>query len=192
MDAPQAADHLDVVDKILSRTDYGSPPALQFIVWGPVGMSFCIVGQVVSMNKAEPGLFWVAGGVLALAIIVSMLDMRRMARDSGRQSVIKRLIAFTFWMAAGVMGVVTVTNEFTHVLPPFSPAVLFAAGMSIALLTLGFGLRSTVLALGGTALVASIVVAFLVPAWLGAILAAGNFAGFIVPGIVFAAAKSDG
>jgi hypothetical protein len=177
MDAPQATDHLDLVDKILSRTDYGSPPALQFIIWGPVGMSFCIVGQVVSMNKAEPGLFWLAGGVLALAIIVSMLDMRRMARDSGRQS---------------VMGVVTVTNEFTHVLPPFSPAVLFAAGMSIALLTLGFGLRSAVLALGGTALVASIVVAFLVPAWLGAILAAGNFAGFIVPGIVFAAAKSDG
>jgi hypothetical protein len=192
MDAPQAADHLDVVDKILTRTDYGSPPALQFIVWGLVGMSFCIAGQLVSMNKVGPGAFWIAGGVLALAIIVSMVDVRRFERDAARQSIIKRLIAFTFWMAAGVMTVVTVANEVTNLFPPFSPAVFYAAGMSIALLTLGFGLRSTVLAFGGLALVASIVAAFFVPAWLGAILAAGNFAGFIVPGIVFAIAKSDG
>lgn len=192
MDAPQAAEHLDIVDKILTRTDCGSPPALQFIVWGLVGMSFCIVGQLVSMNKVGPGAFWIAGGVLALAIVVSMIDVRRFERDAARQSVIKRLIAFTFWMAAGVMTVVTVANEVTNLFPPFSPAVFFAAGMSIALLTLGFGLRSTVLAFGGLALVASIVAAFFVPAWLGAILAAGNFAGFIVPGIVFAVAKSDG
>ena len=90
------------------------------------------------------------------------------------------------------MTVVTVANEVTNLFPSFSPAVFFAAGMSVALLTLGFGLRSTVLAFGGLALVASIVAAFFVPVWLGAILAAGNFAGFIVPGIVFAAARSDG
>lgn len=192
MDAPQAIEHLDVVEKILRRTDLGSPPALQFIVWGAVGIAFDLVGQLVAMGKTGPGAFWIAGAVLAIAIFVSVLDLRRMERNAGSQSIIKRLIVFCFFTAAGVMTVVTVVNEFTNTLPPFSPAVLYAAGMSIALLTLGFGLRSTTLAFGGLALITSVVIAFFIPSWLGAIIAAGNFAGFIVPGIVFAMAKSDG
>ncbi|HXM19247.1 MAG TPA: hypothetical protein VN934_10640 [Candidatus Tumulicola sp.] len=193
MDAPQAAEHLDAVDDILRRAEVaGSPPALQFIVWGAVGIAFNTVGQLVGMGKVGPSAFWLAGAVLALALVVSAWDGRRMQRTASRQSTIGRLAAFSFWVAAGVMTVLTVMNEFTNLFPPFSPGVFYAAGMSIALLALGFGLRSTVLTLGGLALVASIAVAFLVPVWLGAILAIGNFAGFILPGISFAMAKSDG
>jgi hypothetical protein len=192
MDAPQAAEHLDMVDHILQRTRSGSAPPLQFIVWGCVGMAYDIIGQLVSMGKVGPAAFWVAGAVLVIAIVLSIWDMGRMQRAAGRQSVVGRLAAFSFWMAAGVMTVATVMNEFTNLLPPFAPAIFFATGMSIALLALGFGLRSTAMIFGGCALVVALVAAFLVPGWLGAILAAGNFAGFIVPGIWFAVARDDG
>lgn len=192
MDVPQAGEHLDMVDHILRRAHSGSAPPLQFIVWGCVGMAFDIVGQLVSMGKAAPSAFWLAGGVLAIAIGVSVWDLRRMQRIAGRQSTIGRLAAFSFWTAAGVMTVATVMNEFTNLLPPFSPAIFYATGMSIALLALGFGLRSTVLTLGGLALLIALIVAFLVPGWLGAILAAGNFAGFVAPGIWFTMARDDG
>lgn len=192
MDAPQAAEHLDMVDQILSRARSGSAPPLQFIVWGCVGIAYDIVGQLVGMGKVGPGAFWIAGAVLAIAVVLSVWDLRRAQREAGRHSVIGRLAAFSFWMAAGVMTVATVMNEFTHLLAPFAPAVFYATGMSIALLALGFGLRSTALIFGGSALVAALVAAFLVPGWLGAILAAGNFAGFIVPGIWFASARDDG
>lgn len=192
MDVPQAGEHLDMVDHILRRTHPGSAPPLQFIVWGCVGMAFDIVGQLVSMGKAAPSAFWVAGSVLAIAIGVSVWDLRRMQRIAGRQSIIGRLAAFSFWTAAGVMTVATVMNEFTNLLPPFSPAIFYAAGMSIALLALGFGLRSRALTLGGLALLTALIAAFLVPSWLGAILAVGNFAGFIVPGVWFSVARADG
>ena len=192
MDAPQASEHLDAVGDILRRAERGSPPALQFIIWGTVGIAFNVVGQLVSMNTLAPSAFWVAGAVLAIAVIVSAWDMRRTMRDAGRQSTIGRLAATNFWAAAGVMTVVTIVSETTKLFPPFAPAVFFASGMSIALLTLGFGLRSTALTLGGLALVVSIVAASLVPTQLGTILAIGNFVGFIVPGISFAVAKTDG
>jgi hypothetical protein len=192
MDAPQAAEHLDMVDHILHRARSGSAPPLQFIIWGCVGITYNIVGQLVSMGKVGPGAFWVGGAVLAIAIVISAWDLRRMQRDAGRQSTIGRLAAFSFWMAAGVMTVATLMNEFTNLLPPFSPAIFYATGMSIALLSLGFGLRSTALIFGGCALMVALVAAFLVPIWLGAILAVGNFAGFIVPGIWFASARDDG
>jgi hypothetical protein len=192
MDAPQASEHLDMVDHILRRAKSGSAPPLQFIVWGCVGMAYDIVGQLVSMGKVGPAAFWFAGAVLAIAVVVSVWDLSRMQRDAGRQSTIGRIAAFSFWMAAGVMTVATVMNEFTNLMPPFSPAIFYATGMSIALLSLGFGLRSSALIYGGAALLTALVAAFLVPTWLGAILAAGNFAGFIVPGIWFATTRDDG
>ena len=192
MDAPQAAEHLDMIDHIIRRARSGSAPPLQFIVWGCVGMAYDIVGQLVSMGKVGPAAFWLAGAVLAIAIVVSVWDLRRMQRDAGRQSTIGRLAAFSFWMAACVMTVATVMNEFTTLRPPFAPAIFYATGMSIAQLTLGFGLRSMAMIFGGCALVAALVAAFLVPGWLGAILAAGNFAGFVVPGIWFASVRDDG
>src|SRR5579864_3633191 len=134
MDALQAREHLDTVDDILRRAESGSGPALQFIVWGAVGIAFDVVGQLVSMNKVAASAFWVAGAVLALAIVISIWDLRRMHALAGRQSTVGRLAALSFWTAAGVMTVLTVTNEFTNIFPPFAPAVFYAAGMSVALL----------------------------------------------------------
>jgi hypothetical protein len=192
MDALSAREHLDIVGDIVRRGRHGSPPALQFIVWGVVGIAFDLVGQLVSMHKLAPSAFWAAGAVLLLAIGISIWDAGRMLAIAGRQTTIGRLAAVSFWSAAAVMTVLTVVNEFTNIFPSFAPAIFYAAGMSVALLTLGFGLRALALTLGGLALLASIALAFFVPAWLGAILAAGNFAGFVIPGISFALAKNDG
>src|SRR5579872_3037487 len=135
MDAVRAREHLDTLDEILRQAKRGSPPALQFIVWGLVGMSFDVVGQLVSLNRIPANAFLIAFGVLALAIVVSIWDMQRMRVAAGRQTTIGRLAALSFWSAAAVMTVVTIVNEFTKVFPPFAPAVFFAAGMSVALLT---------------------------------------------------------
>ncbi|MDQ6768147.1 MAG: hypothetical protein M3Z41_10100 [Candidatus Eremiobacteraeota bacterium] len=192
MDALSAKEHLDVVDDIVRRERYGSPPALQFIVCGLVGITFDLVGQFVGMHKLAPSAFLAAGAMLLLAIGVSIWDKRRTLAIAGRQTTIGRLAAVSFWSAAGVMTVLTVVNEFTNIFPPFAPAIFYAAGMSVALLALGVGLRGLTMTLGGLALLTSIVIAFFVPAWLGAILAIGNFVGFVLPGISFALAKNDG
>jgi hypothetical protein len=192
MDAPQAAEHLDMVDHILRQDQSGSAPPIQFIVWGCVGMAFDIIGQLVSMGRVGSGAFWAAGAVLAIAIVVSTWDVRRTQHAAGRQSIVGRFAALSFWTAAGVMTVATLMNEFTHLMPEFSPAIFYATGMSIALLSLGLALRSAPMLFGGCALVATLVAAFLVPQWLGALLAVGNFAGFIVPGIWYASVRDDG
>jgi len=192
MESRQATEHLDIVSDILHRAEFGNPPAVQFIVWGIVGVAFNIAGQLVTLGKAGPQAFWVAGVVLALALVVSIWDMSRTQRAAGRLTTIGRLAAVSFWTAAAVMGTITILSEMTKLFPPFAPSVLFAAGMSTVLLTLGFGLRFRPLALGGLALLGSIVIAFLIPSWLGAIIAAGNVAGFIVPGVLFAVTKTDG
>ncbi|HEY6357238.1 MAG TPA: hypothetical protein VIX35_03280 [Vicinamibacterales bacterium] len=192
MDAPQATDHLDMVEHILRQVRSGSAPPLQFIVWGCVGIAFDIAGQLASMGKTGSSVFWAAGTVLAIAIVVSVWDLRRTQREAGRQSIVGRIAALSFWMAASVMTVATLMNEFTHLMPEFSPAIFYATGMSIALLSLGLALRSAPMLFGGCALVATLIAAFLVPAWLGAILAVGNFAGFIVPGIWYSSVRDDG
>ena len=191
MDAPQAADHLDLVNATIRRVEQsGHPPALLFIVWGIVGISFNVAGQLFSMGIVDDRAFWVAGGIVVLAIAASVWDIRRMERDAGRKTVVARLAGTTFWSVAAVMAVASLT--FTKFFPPFAPAIFFAAGFSSALLALGFGLRSLTMTLGGAALLAALVLASLVPTQLGTILAIGNFVAFVVPGILFAVRKTDG
>lgn len=192
MDATQASEHLDLVSTALRRAQSsGHTPAIQFIVWGIVGITFNVVGQLVNDGLVRPGAFWLAGCVLAGAIVVSVWDVQHSQQKTGRQSTIGRLAGTTFWAAAAVMTVASVVLTMTKLFPAFAPPFFYAAGMASALLALGFGLRMTSMALGGLALLAAIVVAALLPAQLGWILAIGNFGGFIVPGIL-ALRQTDG
>jgi hypothetical protein len=192
VDATQASEHLDLVNTSLRRAQSaGHIPAIQFIVWGIVGITFNVVGQLVNDGLLRPGAFWVAGCVLAAAIVISVWDILQHQKKTGRQSTIGSLAGPNFWAASAVMTVASVVLTMTKLFPPFAPPFFYAAGMASALLALGFGLRVTSMALGGLALLAAIVVAALVPAQLGWILAIGNFGAFIVPG-VFALRKTDG
>lgn len=119
--------------------------------------------------------------LLVLFWIIGLREKRRLAA-SGIVA-IDRQASLTFAVIAGILQLISIVNAISHAVPDTAIALLWNAG--IAIWFLGIGLQAArILAIGGVALVASMIPALLYPEWLYAWLGAGLVAGVITPGVV--------
>ena len=187
MDAREAREHLEMVDRILSHAE-DEPirivPGL-VIVWGFAAAAID-VGQQMFVLRAggQAGLWltWAAllvGIVYSMAVSVSMFRNRRYERISNlecRMGKVMGAVWFTVLIAAFAQ---------PHVFAGWGGAAVWSMGAAIMMLISGFSGDRRGLA-GGLILLASVLAAnYAWPQVPGYVLAAGFILGYAIPGILF-------
>lgn len=187
MNAHEARDHLEMVDRILTRAE-GEPiryiPGL-IVAWGFAAAAMDVGNQLrmeglIAASQWLTVLAFVAGTVYSIAVCVSLARGNRFER----MSVIERRLG-------RVMGAVWFTVAVAAFAQPYvfagwGGAAVWSMGAAIMMLMSGFcGDRRGLI--GGILLLASLLAAnYIWPHQVGYVLAAGFIAGYAVPGMLFA------
>lgn len=194
MDAREAREHIEMVDRILTRAE-GEPvrfiPGL-IIAWGfgaagiDAGqqMAFLHLGGNFGLWLAAAAL--VAGIVYSIAVAASIAVNRRFERISiteMRMGQVFGAVWFTVFVAAFAQ---------PHVFAGWGGAAVWSMGAAIMMLIAGFAGDRRGLA-GGLILLASVLAAnYALPQAPGYVLAAGFILGYAIPGFLFLAQEPRG
>ena len=189
MDASQAREQLDSVATIVRTADrrLHVQPWI-FVVWGLFAALINAARQARLAGVAVPGDAYLQPLLLVLAIGATVwLSVRT---EGGRETLMDRHAGIVFSVVLAVLLIANLTAQ--HRVVPYEGMALFwSFGLAMALLIAGLEASRTLLA-GGVALVAAGVAACFTPEWFSGVLAAGWFAGLVVPGIVLAVRDSNG
>ena len=182
MDASEANEHLEMVDRILSHAvGTPRPSGALFILWGVFGAILTVLLQLVTDGRIAPSWIWLAGAVGVGAIAYTIFWVRR-GRGLGRLSVIDAAFVRVLYVAliAAAVGSDGAFNIFTG----WGAAAIWSVCLAIPLLFVGWlGNRSATI--GGAILLASVVVANFTPHAVGYVLAAGWILGYAGAGLAF-------
>jgi len=182
MDAREARDHLEMVDRILTQAQEGRPVrpyAWPFIILGTAA-AMLLAGQQLAVDGHGVVLIW-AGGILMVGGYASLIAARiTLNRNSGRVSVAeaRRGEASSAVWTAVFIAAFAQPFIFTH----WASGAIWNLGGAIQMLIFGFGGDRRALA-GGLILAASMPAANWSPQP-GYVLAGGFILGYVVPGIL--------
>jgi hypothetical protein len=189
MEAHEAREHLEMVDRILSRAE-GEPVRLLpglIIMWGLAAaaidagqqMYFSHVGGRTGLWAMNAALL--AGILYSVAVTVSIFRGRSFERVSRTEAQMGRVMGavwFTVLVAAFAQ---------PHVFAGWGGAAVWSMGAAIMMLITGFDGDRRGLA-GGLVLLGSVLAAnYLLPQSAGYVLAAGFIFGYAIPGALFLA-----
>lgn len=187
MDAREAREHIEMVDRILTRAE-NEPvriiPGL-VIVWG-LAAAAIDAGQQMYISGAggHVGL-WLSSAALAIGIVYSIALSVRILRSGclDRVSIVERRMGQV--MGAVWFTVLVAAFAQPHVFAAWGGAAVWSMGAAIIMLIAGFGGDRRALA-GGMILLASVLAAnYVWPQVPGYALAAGFILGYAVPGVLF-------
>jgi hypothetical protein len=177
IDAAQARDHLEMVDRILAETQ----PRLCsggefFVIWGVVSAAITVLGKLVHEGILGVAWLWAIPIVLAAAAIFSILRGRQTRRALARTSLVQREFFNVLWLTLGLAFVVNVAVN--NIFAGVASAAIWSIAEAIVLLYIGMhGNRRAQIA--GILVVVSLVAANFAPANVAAyVLAAGMLVGY--------------
>lgn len=187
MDAREARDHLEMVDRIITHAQ-GEPvryvPGL-IIVWGLAAALMDAGQQAYFLGAGGRTGLWLADAALAAGIVYSVavsisIGVKgcwdRVSVTEMRMGRIMGAVWFTVFVAAFAQ---------PHVFAGWGGAAVWSMGAAIMMLMSGFSGDRRGLA-GGLILLASVLAAnYAVPHFPGYALAAGFILGYAVPGFLF-------
>jgi hypothetical protein len=109
IDAAQARDHLEMVDRILAGTE----PRLcsggeYFVVWGIASAYITVLFQLVDREIVAAGTLWSIPVVLAACAVFSIVRGRLNRRTLARSSLVQREFFNVLWLTLGLAFVVDV------------------------------------------------------------------------------------
>ena len=190
MDAREAREHLEMVDRILAEAEPSRQwrPYPRVLVAIGIAAALLDVGAQFQVDGKSAGVT-IAGAVLMLGcyayLIWAMVDMKRRAvRISTVQARMGTAIR-TVWIAVFAASFAT-----PHIFAGWAAAAIWSLGGAIQMLIIGgSGDRRAVLA--GCVLLASVVGANFVRGIEGYILAAGFILGYAVPGVLYMLDKDE-
>ena len=194
MDAREAREHIEMVDRILSRVE-GEPvrfiPGL-IIAWGVAAAAIDAGQQLAFQHIGGRFGLWVAGAALAagivysVAVFISILvnhNYERVSITEMRMGRVFGAVWFTVLVAAFAQ---------PYVFAGWGGAAVWSMGAAIMMLIAGFSGDRRGLA-GGLILLASVLAAnYALPQTPGYVLAAGFALGYAVPGLLFAVREPRG
>ncbi len=189
MDAVEAQDHLQMVDRILSRVD--QPTCLNgapYIIWGAVGGGTDIVSQLIVIQHGTPSLLWVALALILVATAFMIYFGVRMSRRE-RRGLLDRHIGMVFMISWAVSLVVMLCAN--RIFADWAQAAIWSLMFGAAMMYSGSLARSRVSFAGGALLIASIVIANFAPHYAGYVLAAGFIVGMGGAGLTLALARGN-
>lgn len=187
MDAREAREHLEMVDRILTRAE-GEPvrfiPGL-IIVWG-VAAAAIDAGQQLYFSHVE-GRFgaWLADAALLIGVLYSVAVSMSISRNRRFERVSITEMRLGRIMGAVWFTVLVAAFAQPHVFAGWGGAAVWSMGAAIMMLMSGFSGDRRGLA-GGLILLASVLAAnYVLPQTPGYVLAAGFILGYTVPGLLF-------
>lgn len=183
MNASEARDHLEMVDRILARAD--EPCGLSpypFLIWGVAGASMNVVAQLVYIEHATQWLLALFAPILIVAIGLMIWWAVRLPAVERQRGLIDRHVFSVFNLAWIVALVVQVGAE--RIFPTWAQAALYLLMYGFAMVSVGLIARSRPVLIGGSVMLAAIVVANFVPDYTGYVLALGDLFGMAGAGIV--------
>lgn len=177
IDAAQARDHLEMVQRILEE----SQPRLcsggeYFVVWGIASAYATVCSALIAQGAAPHGMVWSIFAVLAAGGIFSGVRARLTRRILQRSSLIQREFFNVLWLA---LGLAFITNIAVYrIFSGMASAAVWSVAEAIILLYIGMhGNRRAQVA--GVLVVVSLVVANFAPAPITAyVLGAGMLFGY--------------
>lgn len=184
LSAADARDHLQMVDRILSRTEETVQiSGLPFLVWGIYGSVENLGAQLVPASGPIATWWNVASIVLLAAILLVFVSLgRRNMRSADRVGVLDRhvynlfLIAFAVAMLTMLLG--------SHIFANWAQSAVWSLMFGITMMYCAVLVRSRVILAGGSVLIASIFVANFLPLSVGYVLACGDLFGMAAAGII--------
>ncbi|MDQ6823795.1 MAG: hypothetical protein M3Z07_04810 [Candidatus Eremiobacteraeota bacterium] len=183
MDNADAREHLEMVDRILSRADSSvQPRGTIFIIWGVAAaiLNLSIQGYF-SYGFTAPYWWILPAGAYVLAIAATIYYSVYCDRE-GRMSVTERqfLRILFITLATAFVGGVLASNIFTQ----WAQSAIWSLCIATPLLFIGVQGQRYALA-GGVVLLASVVVANYTPHTVGLTLAVGDLIGYAGAGLAF-------
>jgi hypothetical protein len=182
IDATQARDHVEMVDRILARSQERLCTGGEFfVVWGLFSGFVTAVWQLIDNGLLPRSALWFSVAALAAAIIFSIARGRYYSQRKERRTLLESEFFNILWLTLGLAFLAnwTAFNLFTG----WGQAAIWTFAESIVLLYMGLhGNRRALI--GGIVMVASMVAAnFVSPSIAGYVLAAGMVAGYAGFGI---------
>ncbi len=182
MNADQAREHLEMVDRILAQSDQSlCAGAEYFVVWGLYSGISVSVWQLVTNGVLPAAALWIQGVLLVAAIAFSIVRGRATSAARERQSIVQREFFNVLWLSIGLAFIANVAAF--RVFSGWAQAAIWSYAEAIVLLFIALhGNRRAMLA--GIAVVVSLIAAnFVHNDVRGFILAAGLVAGYAGFGI---------
>jgi hypothetical protein len=186
MDAREAREHLEMVDRILAKAE---PPRL----WRPYPVALVLIGIAAAMidagGQADRSAIALGGAALMIGCWAYLMWAQvQVRRNASRLSVSQARMGSgirSVWLA-----VIVAAFAQPHVFSGWSAAAIWSLGAAIQMFIFGYGgeRRATV---AGLVLLASILGANYAPGAQGYVLAGGFILGYVVPGILYMLDKDD-
>ncbi|MGA8535430.1 MAG: hypothetical protein WB615_15080 [Candidatus Tumulicola sp.] len=188
LNAAQARDHLELVERILAESAQRLCAGGEFfVVWGLFSGGATLVGHLVARGILPFAALWAVAAALVACIVFSVLRGRAFGRAVGRASLVQREFFNVLWLTIGLAFVVNVAAY--HIFTGLASAAIWSFAEAVVLLYIGMhGNRRAVVA--GVVVVASLVVANFTAAPNAAyVLAAGMILGYTGFGLAELAIK---
>ncbi|HEX4013760.1 MAG TPA: hypothetical protein VHX17_07730 [Candidatus Cybelea sp.] len=175
--APQARDHIEMVDRILAE----SHPRLcaggeYFVVWGAISAFITVLPALVTHDYLPRAALWALPVVLVGGIVFSVLRGAETRSRVSRTSLVQREFFNVLWLTVGLAFVVDLAAF--RIFSGLAAAAIWSVAEAIVLFFIGMhGNRRA--QLGGVLVVVSLVAAnFVAPSIARYVLAAGMLAGY--------------
>ena len=177
IDASQARDHIEMVNRILAESQQRLCAGGEyFLVWGVGSAVVTILFQLAKRDLIPSAALWAVPVVLAACAIFSIYRSRATRAVLARSSLVQREFFNVLWLTLGLAFVCNVAVY--RIFPGAASAAIWSVAEAIVLLYIGMhGNRRAQVA--GVLVVASLIVAnFVSPDIAGYVLCAGMLAGY--------------
>ncbi len=177
MDASQARDHIEMVDRILAESSQRLCAGGEyFVVWGVGSAAVTTLVSLADAALAPPAALWAVPAILLACLVFSVLRGRSTRRTLARTSWLQLEFFRVLWLTIGLAFVVNVAAF--RIFPGIASAAIWSVAAAIVLLFIGMhGNRRA--QLSGLVVVASLIAANFAPASVaGYVLAGGMLAGY--------------
>lgn len=184
IDAGQARDHIEMVDRILAESQQRlCSGGEHFVVWGIASAFVTVVAQLAHIGSLPKAAYWSVPLVLGLAALFSFVRGRQTRLALARSSLVQREFFNVLWLTLGLAVIVDVAVS--DIFSGLASAAIWNVAEAIVLLFIGLhGNRRAKIA--GALVVASLIVANAVEANFSAydpnvaayVLAAGMLLGY--------------
>lgn len=179
MDASEARDRLEMVDKIVSASSTCLKTGGEFFVaWGLASGAWMLMLQFVSDGRLPPKALWAAAPIYLAALGFTIARGRYLEREGGRMSVLQREFFNLLWLA-NIMAFAVDAAGF-NIFKGWAMAAIWLVSAAIVLFFVGMHGNRRAISAGIVALCA-LAIANFVPHVTGYALSAGfvlGYAGF--------------
>ncbi len=176
MDASEAREHLEMVERIVAATSRRLEGGGEFfVVWGVVSAYACFTFQMIIQGTWPWQMLWLAGAADVCAIVFSIVRGRYYRRNVARMSFIQREFYNVLWLSFGMAFVVDVLGF--NIFPAWAQSAIWSVAETFVLLYIGVHGNARAI-VGALAIVVSIAVANFAPHYVGYWLAGGMLVGY--------------